>query len=135
MNAAKLAQMNAMHMDRKTYDEPSPQMGSLPPPPTTLAHQRFLKQMQRQYTDTMGKPDIMRDSDEPLDLGKERQRNESISETEDKQDTIDKDMSKDYYKSYDEDRNRVNSTEQEHENSGQEEGDYSEDEHNKNASS
>ncbi|XP_026314417.1 protein abrupt isoform X2 [Hyposmocoma kahamanoa] len=74
MNAAKLAQMNAMHMDRKTYDEPSPQMGSLPPPPTTLAHQRYLKQMQRQYTDNMSKPDIARDADEPLDLGKERPR-------------------------------------------------------------
>lgn len=74
MNAAKLAQMNAMHMDRKTYEEPSPQMGSLPPPPTTLAHQRYLKQMQRQYADTMGKPDIARDADEPLDLGKERPR-------------------------------------------------------------
>lgn len=137
MNAAKFAQMNTMHMDRKTYDEPSPQMGSLPPPPTTLAHQRFLKQMQRQYTETMGKPDIMRDTDEPLDLGKERQRNDSISETEpDKQDTMDKDISKDYYnKSYDDDRNRVNSSEQEHDNSGQDEGDYSEDEHNKIASS
>ncbi|XP_049869414.1 protein abrupt-like isoform X3 [Pectinophora gossypiella] len=77
MNPAKLAQINAMHMDRKTYDEPSPQMGSLPPPPTTMAHQRFLKQMQRQYTDGMGKPDIVRDSDEPLDLGKERPRSAS----------------------------------------------------------
>lgn len=130
MNAAKLAQMNAMHMERKTYDEPSPQMGSLPPPPTTLAHQRFLKQMQRQYTEHIGKPDIMRDSDEPLDLGKERQRSDSISDVDvDKQD-MEKDMSKDYYnKSYnDEDRNRVNSSEREHEASGQEEGDYSEDE-------
>lgn len=78
MNAAKLAQMNAMHMDRKTYDEPSPQMGSLPPPPTTLAHQRYLKQMQRQYTDNMSKPDIARDVDEPLDLGKERPRSAAV---------------------------------------------------------
>ncbi|XP_064076286.1 protein abrupt-like isoform X1 [Vanessa tameamea] len=136
MNAAKLAQMNAMHMDRKTYDEPSPQMGSLPPPPTTLAHQRFLKQMQRQYTENMGKPDIMRDTDEPLDLGKERQRNDSISEADiDKQD-MDKDMNKDYYKGYNEDdRNRVNSSEADHETSGHDDGDYSEDEHNKIASS
>ncbi|XP_069356109.1 protein abrupt-like isoform X2 [Maniola hyperantus] len=137
MNAAKLAQINAMHMDRKTYDEPSPQMGSLPPPPTTLAHQRFLKQnMQRQYTENMGKPDIMRDSDEPLDLGKERQRNDSISEAEtDKQDMLDKDMNKDYYKGYnDDDRNRGN-CDQDQEHSGQDEGDYSEDEHNKIASS
>ncbi|XP_047545304.1 protein abrupt isoform X3 [Vanessa atalanta] len=136
MNAAKLAQMNAMHMDRKTYDEPSPQMGSLPPPPTTLAHQRFLKQMQRQYTENMGKPDIMRDTDEPLDLGKERQRNDSISEADiDKQD-MDKDMNKDYYKGYnDDDRNRVNSSEADHETSGHDDGDYSEDEHNKIASS
>lgn len=135
MNAAKLAQMNAMHMDRKTYDEPSPQMGSLPPPPTTLAHQRFLKQMQRQYTENMGKPDIMRDSDEPLDLGKERQRNDSISEAEiDKQD-MDKDMNKDYYnKGYNDDDRRLHS-EQELEHSGHDDGDYSEDEHNKTASS
>lgn len=82
MNAAKLAQMNAMHMDRKTYDEPSPQMGSLPPPPTTLAHQRYLKQMQRQYTDNMGKPDIARDADEPLDLGKERPRSAVVGDGE-----------------------------------------------------
>lgn len=87
MNAAKLAQMNAMHMDRKTYDEPSPQMGSLPPPPTTLAHQRYLKQMQRQYTDNMGKPDIARDADEPLDLGKERPRSAvALAEGEDRHD-------------------------------------------------
>ncbi|XP_045486405.1 protein abrupt isoform X4 [Pieris rapae] len=112
MNAAKLAQMNAMHMERKTYDEPSPQMGSLPPPPTTLAHQRFLKQMQRQYTENMGKPDIMRDSEEPLDLGKERQRNDSISEETDRQD-LEKDLNKDYYnKGYnDDDRNRIHMSE------------------------
>ncbi|XP_050670383.1 protein abrupt-like isoform X3 [Leptidea sinapis] len=129
MNAAKLAQMNAMHMERKTYDEPSPQMGSLPPPPTTLAHQRFLKQMQRQYTENMGKPDIMRDSDEPLDLGKERHRSDSISE-EDRQDM---DKEKDYYsKNYDEDR-RINS-EHDQEHSGHEE-DFSEEEHNKSVAS
>ncbi|CAH2104139.1 unnamed protein product [Euphydryas editha] len=81
-NAAKLAQMNAMHMDRKSYEDPSPQMGSLPPPPTTLAHQRFLKQMQRQYTENIDKPDILRDSDEPLDLGKERQRSDSLGDAE-----------------------------------------------------
>ncbi|VVC88427.1 unnamed protein product [Leptidea sinapis] len=129
MNAAKLAQMNAMHMERKTYDEPSPQMGSLPPPPTTLAHQRFLKQMQRQYTENMGKPDIMRDSDEPLDLGKERHRSDSISE-EDRQDM---DKEKDYYsKNYDEDR-RINS-EHDQEHSGHDE-DFSEEEHNKSVAS
>ncbi|CAF4955317.1 unnamed protein product [Pieris macdunnoughi] len=111
MNAAKLAQMNAMHMERKTYDEPSPQMGSLPPPPTTLAHQRFLKQMQRQYTENMGKPDIMRDSEQPLDLGKERQRNDSISDETDRQD-LEKDLNKDYYKGYnDDDRNRIHMSE------------------------
>ncbi|XP_060810714.1 protein abrupt [Amyelois transitella] len=132
MNAAKLAQqMTTMHMDRKTYDEPSPQMGSLPPHPTNLAHQRFLKQMQRQYTDTMTKPDIMRNSDEPLDLGKERQRNDSISDMEiDKNETADKENSKDYN---DDDRNRMNNTDHDLDNSGQEEGDYSDDEH-KNAS-
>ncbi|XP_028043758.1 protein abrupt isoform X2 [Bombyx mandarina] len=132
---AKLAQMNAMHLDRKTYDEPSPQMGSLPPPPTNLAHQRFLKQMQRQYTESTGKPDIMRDSDEPLDLGKERHRNDSISESDaDKHENQDKDVGKDYYsKDYnDEDRSRLTEHDQEH--SGQDEGDYSEDEHNKNSS-
>ncbi|GBP51414.1 hypothetical protein EVAR_38808_1 [Eumeta japonica] len=78
MNAAKLAQMNAMHMERKSYEEPSPQMGSLPPP-STLAHQHFLKQMQRQYAESVGKPDIGRDpltADEPLDLGKERPRDD-----------------------------------------------------------
>lgn len=123
---AKLAQMNAMHMDRKTYDEQSPQMGSLPPPPTNLAHQRFLKQMQRQYTENMGKADIMRDSDEPLDLGKERQRNDSITEPD-----PDKNEDKEYIKEYDEERNRMNENEQE--NSGQDEGEYSDDEH-KNAS-
>lgn len=125
---AKLAQMNALHMDRKTYDERSPQMGSLPPPPTNLAHQRFLKQMQRQYTDGMGmgKPDIMRDSDEPLDLGKERQRNDSLGEMEaDKHE--DKDDGKDYYE---DERNRHRS-EMELEHSGHDDGDYSEDEHNK----
>lgn len=122
---AKLAQMNAMHMDRKTYDERSPQMGSLPPPPTNLAHQRFLKQMQRQYTDNMGKPDIMRDSDEPLDLGKERHRNDSIGETDaDKHD--DKDNGKDYYN--DDDRNRLTS-EQDPEMSGVDDGEFSDDEH------
>lgn len=132
MNAAKLAQMTAINMDRKTYDEPSPQMGSLPPTHThTLAHQRFLKQMQRQYTENMGKPDIMRHSDEPLDLGKERQRNDSISEMDnEKNDITDRDISKDYN---DDDRNRVNNSEQDH-HSGQEEGDFSEDE-NKNGSS
>ncbi|XP_030024830.2 protein abrupt isoform X3 [Manduca sexta] len=118
---AKLAQMNAMHMDRKTYDEQSPQMGSLPPPPANLAHQRFLKQMQRQYTEPLGKPDIMRDPDEPLDLGKERQRNDSM-DTDDKHDS--EKESKDYY---DEERNRL--TEQEHETSGHDDGDYSDDEH------
>ncbi|KAJ0182158.1 hypothetical protein K1T71_002880 [Dendrolimus kikuchii] len=123
---AKLAQMNAMHIDRKTYDEQSPQMGSLPPPPTNLAHQRFLKQMQRQYTENMGKADIMRDSDEPLDLGKERQRNDSITEPEQ-----DKNDDKEYNKDYDDERNRMNENEQE--NSGHDEGDYSDDEH-KNAS-
>lgn len=132
MNAAKLAQMTSMHMDRKTYDEPSPQMGSLPPNPTSLVHQRYLKQIQRQYTDSMNKPDIMRNSDEPLDLGKERQRNDSISEMDsDKQEMTDKENSKDFQ---DDDRNRVNSSEQEQEHSGQEEGDYSDDEQ-KNASS
>ncbi|XP_045512750.1 protein abrupt-like isoform X1 [Pieris brassicae] len=112
MNAAKLAQMNAMHIERKTYDEPSPQMGSLPPPPTTLAHQRFLKQMQRQYTENMGKPDIMRDSEEPLDLGKERQRNDSINDETDRQD-MEKDLNKDYYnKGYnDDDRSRIHMSE------------------------
>ncbi|XP_049708320.1 protein abrupt isoform X1 [Helicoverpa armigera] len=129
---AKLAQMNAMHIERKSYEEPSPQMGSLPPPPTNLAHQRFLKQMQRQYTENMSKPDIMRDSDEPLDLGKERQRNDSISETDtDKHDMADKDNGKDYYKDYNDDDRRVNS-EQDADN-GQDDGDYSEDEHNKNS--
>ncbi|KAJ2953964.1 hypothetical protein O0L34_g1607 [Tuta absoluta] len=75
MNQAKLAQMSAMHMERK-YEEQSPQMGSLPPPPAALAHHRYLKQMQRQYTEGAGtgKPDIGRDVDEPLDLGKERPR-------------------------------------------------------------
>ncbi|XP_063839026.1 protein abrupt-like [Ostrinia nubilalis] len=133
MNAAKLAQMTAINMDRKTYDEPSPQMGSLPPTHThTLAHQRFLKQMQRQYTENMSKPDIMRNSDEPLDLGKERQRNDSMCEMDtDKNDMTDREMSKDYN---DGDRNRTNNSEQEHDNSGQDEGDYSEDEQ-KNASS
>ncbi|XP_048484140.1 protein abrupt isoform X4 [Plutella xylostella] len=128
MNAAKLAQMNALHMDRKTYDEPSPQMGSLPPPPTTLAHQHFLKQMQRNYPDGR-KPDIMRDADEPLDLGKERQRGDSISEIDgDKnQDTMN-DKDRDYYsKDTFNDRNRLTS-ENDHENSGQEEGDYTDDE-------
>lgn len=114
MNAAKLAQMNAMHMDRKTYDEPSPQMGSLPPPPTTLAHQRFLKQMQRQYTDNMGKPDIMRDSEEPLDLGKERQRGDTCDD-----DKLEGEQEP-YGKEYERD-----------EHSGADELDYSEDEHNK----
>lgn len=138
MNAAKLAQMNALHMDRKTYDEPSPQMGSLPPPPTTLAHQHFLKQMQRQYTETMGKPDIMRDNDEPLDLGKERQRDDSNSDVEiekSHQDNI-MDKGKDYYnKDYaDDDRNRIIS-ENDHDHSGQDDGEYSEDEHNKNLTS
>ncbi|XP_061385617.1 protein abrupt isoform X1 [Danaus plexippus] len=103
MNAAKLQQMNAIHMDRKTYDEPSPQMGSLPPPPTTLAHQRFLKQMQRQYTDNMAKPDITRDPDEPLDLGKERQRAESAGDDNDK-DSLDKDSGDFYSKNYEEER-------------------------------
>lgn len=101
MNAAKLAQMNAMHMDRKTYDEPSPQMGSLPPPPTTLAHQRYLKQMQRQYTDNMGKPDIARDADEPLDLGKERPRSAAVGADAD--DRHDADKEGEYYgKEYEE---------------------------------
>lgn len=133
MNAAKLAQMTAINMDRKTYDEPSPQMGSLPPTHThTLAHQRFLKQMQRQYTENMSKPDIMRNSDEPLDLGKERQRNDSISEIDnDKNDITDREMSKDYNE---DDRNRGINSEQDLENSAQDEGDYSEDEH-KNATS
>lgn len=133
MNAAKLAQMTAINMDRKTYDELSPQMGSLPPTHThTLAHQRFLKQMQRQYTDNMSKPDIMRHSDEPLDLGKERQRTDNMSEIDnDKTDMTDREMSKDYN---DDDRNRVNNSEHDQENSGQDEGDYSEDE-NKNGSS
>lgn len=90
MNAAKLAQMNAMHMDRKSYEEPSPQMGSLPPPPTTLAHQRFLKQMQRQYAEHAGKPDILRDSDEPLDLGKERQRSASLGDEPERPDRPDR---------------------------------------------
>ncbi|XP_026726683.1 protein abrupt-like isoform X2 [Trichoplusia ni] len=131
---AKLAQMNALHIDRKAYEEPSPQMGSLPPPPTNLAHQRtFLKQMQRQYTENMSKPDIMRDSDEPLDLGKERQRNDSISEMDtDKHESTDKDNGKDYYKDYNDDDRRVTS-EQDADNNGQEDGDYSEDEHNKNS--
>lgn len=103
MNAAKLAQMNAMHMDRKTYDEPSPQMGSLPPPPTTLAHQRYLKQMQRQYTDNMGKPDIARDADEPLDLGKERPRSAAVSDGEGVR--LDADKEGEYYgKEYEEGR-------------------------------
>lgn len=131
---AKLAQMNALHMERKTYEEPSPQMGSLPPPPTNLAHQRFLKQMQRQYTESMAKPDIMRDSDEPLDLGKERQRNDSISETDDKHESPDKDNGKDYYKDYNDDDRRMNSSEQDPESNWQDEGDYSDDEHNKNSS-
>lgn len=128
MNAAKLAQINAMHMDRKTYDEPSPQMGSLPPPPTTLAHQHFLKQMQRQYTESMGKPDIMRDSEQPLDLGKERQRNSSLCEDVDRSDNPDRD---DYYtKDYQSERNRLTS-ENDHEISGHDEGDYSDTEQNK----
>ncbi|XP_038209925.1 protein abrupt-like isoform X1 [Zerene cesonia] len=138
MNPAKFAQMNAMHMERKTYDEPSPQMGSLPPPPTTLAHQRFLKQMQRQYTENMGKPDIMRDSEEPLDLGKERQRNDSISEAETDRHEMEKDLNKDYYtKSYnDEDRNRIHSSEQDGDNmTVHDDGDFSEEEHNKAAAS
>lgn len=135
---AKLAQMNAMHMDRKAYDEPSPQMGSLPPPPTTLAHQHFLKQMQRQYTESMGKPDIMRESEEPLDLGKERQRNDSMSDLDMEKsniDNIDKETSRDYYNKdhYPED-NRMN-IDNDHENSGQDEGDFSDEEHNKNGSS
>lgn len=117
-------------MDRKTYDEPSPQMGSLPPNPTNLAHQRFLKQMQRQYTESVTKPDIMR-NDEPLDLGKERQRNDSISEDTDKHELADKENNKDFH---DDDRNRAHNSEQDQEHSGQEEGDYSEDEH-KNTSS
>ncbi|XP_041969386.1 protein abrupt isoform X3 [Aricia agestis] len=126
MKAAKYAEMNAMHMERKTYDEPSPQMGSLPPPPTTLAHQRFLKQMQRQYNE---KPDIMRDSDEPLDLGKEKQRNDGTSEGDpDKQDVPDKD-GKDYYgRSYENDR-RMTGSEQDNEHSGPDDGDYSDEEH------
>ncbi|KAL4704652.1 hypothetical protein ACJJTC_013436 [Scirpophaga incertulas] len=133
MNAAKLAQMTAINMDRKTYDEPSPQMGSLPPTHThSLAHQRFLKQMQRQYTENMSKPDIMRGSDEPLDLGKERQRNDSMSEIDcDKNDVTDKENSKDYNEDT---RNRGSEQEQEQEHSGQDDADYSEDEH-KNASS
>ncbi|XP_075992783.1 protein abrupt-like isoform X2 [Anticarsia gemmatalis] len=134
MNAKLAQQMGAMHMDRKSYEDPSPQMGSLPPPPTNLAHQRFLKQMQRTYTESMTKPDIMRDSDEPLDLGKERQRNDSISETDDKHESSDKDNGKDYYKDYNDDDRRVNNSEQEGENNGQDDGDYSEDEHNKNSS-
>lgn len=134
MNAAKLAQMNAMHMDRKTYDEPSPQMGSLPPPPTTLAHQRFLKQMQRQYTDNMGKPDIIRDSDEPLDLGKERQRCDSIGDADADKHELDKDAGKEYYGKYEEER-RALASELEGDHSGAEEADYSEDEHNKTAAS
>ncbi|KAF9409047.1 hypothetical protein HW555_011471 [Spodoptera exigua] len=129
---AKLAHLNALHTDRKSYEEPSPQMGSLPPPPTNLAHQRYLKQMQRQYTENMNKPDIMRDSEEPLDLGKERQRNDSISETDtDKHDLTDKDNGKDYYKDYNEDDRRGNS--EDPENNGQDEGDYSDEEHNKNS--
>lgn len=129
---AKLAHLNALHTDRKSYEEPSPQMGSLPPPPTNLAHQRYLKQMQRQYTENMSKPDIMRDSDEPLDLGKERQRNDSISETDtDKHDLTDKDNGKDYYKDYNEDDRRGNS--EDPENNGQDDGDYSDEEHNKNS--
>lgn len=119
---AKLAQINAMHMNRKTYEEQSPQMGSLPPPPTNRDHQLFLKQMQRQYTESMGKPDIMRDSDEPLDLGKERQRDDSITDHD-----ADKSDDKDYRKDYDDDRNRMNDNDQE--NSGQDEGDESDDEH------
>lgn len=127
---AKLAQMNALHMDRKQYDDRSPQMGSLPPPPTNLAHQRFLKQMQRQYTENLGKPDIIRDSDEPLDLGKERQRNDSIGETD--ADKHDKDTRKDYYnKEYNDDERNRNILEQDPEHSGMDEGEYSEDEHNK----
>ncbi|XP_050557886.1 protein abrupt-like isoform X2 [Spodoptera frugiperda] len=129
---AKLAHFNALHTDRKSYEEPSPQMGSLPPPPTNLAHQRYLKQMQRQYTENMSKPDIMRDSDEPLDLGKERQRNDSISETDtEKHDLTDKDNGKDYYKDYNEDDRRGNS--EDPENNGQDDGDYSDEEHNKNS--
>ncbi|KAL0895182.1 hypothetical protein ABMA27_013630 [Loxostege sticticalis] len=132
MNAAKLAQITAINMDRKTYDEPSPQMGSLPPTHThTLAHQRFLKQMQRQYTENMSKPDIMRNDDMPLDLGKERQRNDSMSELDNDKNDTDREMSKDYN---DDDRKRGNNSEQDQENSGQDEGEYSEDEH-KNATS
>lgn len=131
---AKLAQMNALHMDRKTYDERSPQMGSLPPPPTNLAHQRFLKQMQRQYTENMGKADIMRDSDEPLDLGKERSRSDSLGETDadkhERDEKHDRDREgKDYYE---EERGRV---EAEHDtrHSAPDEPDYSDDDHNKNS--
>ncbi|KAI8428351.1 hypothetical protein MSG28_002537 [Choristoneura fumiferana] len=90
-NINHLAQMNALHMDRKTYEEPSPQMASLPPPPSSLSHQSFLKQMQRKYTD-IGKPDITRDADEPLDLGKERQRSDSVGD-----DDKDADKERDYY--------------------------------------
>lgn len=133
LNAAKLAQMNAMHMERKTYDEPSPQMGSLPPPPANLAHQHFLKQMQRQYSDSR-KPDIMRDVEEPLDLGKERQRHGSIEDTEKHQDSNhDKDTFYNKDRTFEEERNRTTS-ENDQENSGQDEGEYSEDEQNKSTS-
>lgn len=127
----KLAQVS-MHIERKSLEEQSPQMGSLPPPPTNFAHQRFLKQMQRQYNENMSKPDIIRSSDEPLDLGKERQRNDSISETDDKHEMSEKD--KDYYKDFNDDDRRINDSEQEPENNGQDEGDYSEDEYKKNSS-
>lgn len=126
MNAAKLAQMNAMHMERKGYEEPSPQMGSLPPPPTTLAHQRFLKQMQRHYSE--GRPDIAREPDEPLDLGKERHDKEP-ADPGDQKDA----KEKDYFRSY-EDRARANGSEQEQDASGADEPEYSDDEH-KHASS
>lgn len=135
---AKLAQMNALHMERKTYDEPSPQMASLPPPPTTQAHQHYLKQIQRQYTESMGKPDIMRDSDEPLDLGKERRRNESINDMDlektHHENNIDK-GGRYYGKEYpDEDRSRLRMT-SETEHSGQDDADFSEDENKTTATS
>ncbi|CAG9784149.1 unnamed protein product [Diatraea saccharalis] len=131
MNAAKLAQMTAINMERKTYDEPSPQMGSLPPTHThTLAHQRFLKQMQRQYSDGVNKPDITRGSDEPLDLGKERQRDDSAGDMDvERNDPADKDTNKEFN---DDGRKRANSSE-ERDHSGHDDGEYSEDEH-KNAS-
>lgn len=120
-------------MDRKTYDEPSPQMGSLPPPPANLAHQHFLKQMQRQYSDSR-KPDIMRDPDEPLNLGKERQNHGIMDDTEKHQDIMsEKDTFYNKDREYAGDRNRTIS-ENDHDHSGQDEGEYSEDEQNKSAS-